>query len=270
MTDPPRWRASLAMLGFLLAALLVKLAPWYGLAFLGPRSVIRELVAGGVGLALTLALTAGARRLLPAYAHRDLVVLPRLTARGARLTLLGLALGAGLLAAVYAAARLTGGIVVQWRGLDPALVAAIVGTMVGTVSLNAAWEELTFRGWPFSVGVKALGPHAMALGLGTVFGLLHLVNPTRSAAGVLSVALAGTLICYAMLASRHIMLPLGLHVGWNLTQSLLTSRRLWQVTVHASVALSGGPWGLEASVAGIVVTAAGALAAFAVYLQGRQ
>jgi membrane protease YdiL (CAAX protease family) len=166
---------------------------------------------------------------------------------------------------VFVIALATGGIEVEWRPIEfSALTGALLAALAATV-LNAAWEEYTFRGWAFSVCARAFGPHTVAIGLGLAFGLAHLFNPKWTVAAIVSVALAGFLLSYAMLASRIIALPIGLHVGWNFTQSVLTSSRYWVTSRDANPWLSGGEWGLEGSAAGIVITGLGAAIALTAF-----
>ena len=73
-----------------------------------------------------------------------------------------------------------------------------------------------------------------------------------------------------MLASANIIAAIGIHVGWNITQSVLTTDRLWIVERGSNPLLSGGAYGLEASLPGLVITlvAAGVAAAMVVMLKG--
>ena len=145
-------------------------------------------------------------------------------------------------------------------------VVGTIGSLLLTTVLNAAWEEYAFRGWAFSACVNRFGPHPVALGIGTIFGLVHLLNPNATWMAVVSVAAAGWLIGYAMLASRNIVAAIGIHVGWNVTQSVLTTDRLWIVERSASPLLSGGAYGLEASLPGLLVTLLAAVVAAWVFL----
>jgi xanthosine utilization system XapX-like protein len=104
----------------------------------------------------------------------------------------------------------------------------------------------------------------VTIGTGLAFGLVHVLNPEWSAASLASVSLAGLLLGWTMVASRNLLVPIGLHVAWNLVQSLLTTRQFWEVTRAEDVWLSGGREGLEASAAGLTITGLGAAVALAV------
>jgi len=254
-------------LGFVVVSVACRLVLWGALSFLGDeKSIVRNAVVGIVLLGLVVALTVIVQRHRPAMQRHDLVLLPSASFSSVRLAFWGLLAGTLLFAIVFSLVLATGGIHVEWR---PVGLLALTGTLLAAFAvtiLNAAWEEYTFRGWAFSACAKALGPHTIAIGLGAAFGLVHLFNPKWTVAAIVSVALAGFLLSYAMLASRNILLPIGLHVGWNFTQSLLTSPRFWETTRHANPWLSGGEWGLEGSAAGIVVTTLGAAIALTAFL----
>lgn len=225
--------------------------------------MVRASISGAIALGLTVGLTFGMQRLLPRLALSDL----RLGIHSTDLpALIGTLFTGGLLfSIVFAVALFTGGIEITWLGLSASQVISIIlGIFVGT-ALNAAWEEYTFRGWPFSICVKAFGPHWVSWGLGSLFGVAHILNPNWTLAAILSVAVAGYLISYTMLASRKIASPIGLHIGWNFVQSVLTTKQLWVMKYHPDSSLSGGKFGLEASTAGIFVTLIAAIIAFILY-----
>lgn len=253
----------LSALGFVLLSVAARLLPWLALAGLEERSLLRAMVTGSVALAAALALTLALVRWRPSLPADNLRLLPG--PRGLGGALAALAAGGALFAAAYGAALALGGIEVRYGGLPPAELLRLLGVVLIATALNAAWEEYTFRGWAFSICVKAFGPHPVAIVLGTLFGLAHLLNPSWTVLAIVSVAIAGWLISYTMLAFGDIAVPIGLHVGWNLTQSALTSSRFWVVRQGSSALLSGGAYGLEASLPGMGVTALAAAVAVVVF-----
>jgi membrane protease YdiL (CAAX protease family) len=267
---PSVWKAFALSFGFLAASLVARLVPWFALSSLGEKSLVRSSLTGLVALSAAVALTLLPRRRLPDYEHPELVVLPRLTGRGTRVLLLAGVVGVLLFAIVFVLARVTGGIQIEPLEMSPLAWVGSMGAVLVITILNAAWEEFTFRGWPFSSCVRAFGPHGVSAALGTVFGLAHLLNPTWTPAAILSTALAGLLICYSMLAFRNLLVPIGLHVGWNCTQSSLTSTRFWKVTWHPNPWLSGGRYGLEACLPGLVVTGLASALSFTTFILGRR
>jgi hypothetical protein len=272
-TRPPAWKVLLLALAFVGVSLACKLVPWFGLGFLDERSIVRSGVAGLVALAATVVMTALALRWKATrpLAAPQLVLLPRFSKAEIGLATKMALGGGGLFAVTFGTALLLGGIRVSWAGMAPVAVAATVGSMLLTTILNAAWEEYAFRGWALSACVNRFGPHPVALGIGTIFGLVHLLNPNVTWMAIVSVAVAGWLIGYVMLASGNIIAAIGIHLGWNVTQSVLTTDRLWIVERSPSPWLSGGAYGLEASVPGLVITvvAAGVAAAVLVAKKSR-
>ncbi|AKT41809.1 CPBP family intramembrane glutamic endopeptidase [Chondromyces crocatus] len=253
-------------LGFVVVSLAVRVGVWMGLSSGAAWRFFREAVTAIVSLGITIALTVWVQRKRPALQHPDLTLRPPIGAASARVVLVGLAAGTLLFATVFALAWLLGEVRSTWHVADPS--AAITTLLVTSVMLflGATWEEYTFRGWAFSACVRRFGPHAVAVGLGTAFGLAHLVNDAPSVPAIVSVTLAGLLLGYAMLASRNILFPIGLHVGWNVTQFALTSSHLWVFHQAGAPTLPSQPPQLEESMAGIVITALGALAALVAFL----
>ena len=100
-----------------------------------------------------------------------------------------------------------------------------------------------------------------------LFALVHLPNPGLNG-GTFALALANLFLASVMLSlcwlrTRSLALPIGLHLGWNGAQTCLgfassgnPSHGLWMPVFHGKAAwLTGGEFGLEASLAGVVVLA---------------
>ncbi|MBI5495754.1 MAG: CPBP family intramembrane metalloprotease [Deltaproteobacteria bacterium] len=264
-----RAAAILAALGFIGLSVLLKVVCWEALAFLGERSVARGTLAGAAALGATMAVTRLLWRRQRPLADDRINLFPAGRA-DLRAGLTATLAGGALFASAFGLVVLTGGLAdftLKLEGTE--LILWLLGVLVATI-LNAAWEEYTFRGWPFLVGVRALGPHAVALAVGTVFGLAHTLNPHWTVWAVLSVSLAGWLLGYTLLASRSLAAVIGLHVGWNLVQSLLTSQSLWSYTKAPEALRSGGAYGVEASAPGILVTACAAAFCVRWFVRGQR
>jgi len=126
---------------------------------------------------------------------------------------------------------------------------------------GAMGEELFFRGFGFQVLLRALGPFATVLPVGILFALLHQDNPNASPLGLINTAAFGIVFGYAYLRSRDLWLPIGLHLGWNISIPLfgvnLSGLRM-KVTGYELVWTvgdfwSGGEYGPEASIVTSVV-----------------
>ena len=177
----------------------------------------------------------------------------------------GIAIGTVLFSAMTGIVALLGGFeVLGLRG------AGQIWTMLAIAIVSGTMEETLFRGIVqrhMEAMVGTWGSLAFTSGL---FGLLHITNPNATWFSSLAIALeAGILLGAAYLLTRRLWLAIGIHAAWNFTQGwifsvpvsggdaplgLLITRRVgpdW---------LTGGDFGLEASVVAMVVaTGAGLL-----------
>lgn len=247
------FRRIATIVALLVTGVLVKLGVFYGLGALGVDTIPSGLLSGAASLAALVGAGLWLDRHWPDFRDQTFDLLPRRAIHFSQF-LRGLALGLLMFGAVWSMALLLGGIHLKAKPLGALHWLGVTGVvLLGTV-INAAWEEVAFRGWTFAAAAKLLPARHVALLIGTLFGLLHLVNPHPSVAAIVSICFAGWLLGFALIATRSIALPLGLHTGWNLLQSLLTSKLFWEVTRHDTWWRSGGKWGLEASLPGIAVT----------------
>jgi membrane protease YdiL (CAAX protease family) len=130
------------------------------------------------------------------------------------------------------------------------------------VSLGAAvTEELIFRGLLLQALEKWLGSWA-ALGItSALFGLVHLTNPNGTLWSSLAITVeAGLLLGAAFLWLRNIWFVAGLHWAWNTLLALLgipvsglSSRGWFSVEAAGPELLTGGGFGLEASIVTVLV-----------------
>jgi hypothetical protein len=129
-------------------------------------------------------------------------------------------------------------------------------------------EELLFRGVLFRVVEAWWGSWVSLVISSLVFGLLHLVNPAATLTGALFISIeAGLLLAAAYMLTRRLWLGIGFHVAWNYTQSGVFSGivsggegapGLVRNTVEGPVLMTGGSFGIEASlVACVLCTATG-------------
>jgi hypothetical protein len=168
--------------------------------------------------------------------------------------IMALSVGAAAVADVY---NITG------RGDTSQLVHELVAAAI----MPAFMEETLFRGILFR-WLEELGGSWVALALtSALFGASHLMNPNASAIAAFGIAVeAGVLLGAAYMLTRSLWLPMGIHAAWNFTQgevfdvpvSGLDEHGLVQATLSGPPLLSGGGFGLEASVfAMVIATAAG-------------
>ncbi|WP_307832133.1 CPBP family intramembrane glutamic endopeptidase [Prauserella cavernicola] len=141
-------------------------------------------------------------------------------------------------------------------------VTAIVASMVAIQLGAAVTEELVFRGLAFQA-LERLWGSWMALAItAALFGLLHLANPSATVWSSFAIAVeAGVLLGAAFLWRRNLWLVVGLHFAWNTCVSLLgipvSGHEVAGVlTTHPTGPdlLTGGEFGIEASIAPIIVS----------------
>jgi len=131
----------------------------------------------------------------------------------------------------------------------------------------AFMEELLFRGILFR-WLEEFGGSWFALALtSALFGIGHIFNPNATALASFAIALeAGVLLGGAYMLTRNLWMAIGLHAAWNFTQGWIFDVPVSGTDQHGMVEarlsgpelLSGGAFGLEASlIAMVLATAAG-------------
>lgn len=165
---------------------------------------------------------------------------------------IGLAIGAGLytgcvlILMVLGIYRIDG--MNSWTFMLPAIPMAVSAGFL---------EELLFRGVLFRLVEAWLGSGVSVVVSSALFGLVHLVNPAATMTGAIFIAVeAGLLLAAAFMVTRRLWLAIGFHVAWNWTQEGVFSGivsgsapapGLLKSTISGPVALTGGNFGLEAS-----------------------
>ncbi len=152
---------------------------------------------------------------------------------------------------------------VDWQW-NPAGVSTFLSTMLLFAGVAAA-EELLFRGFIFQRLMAGLGQLPAQLILAGYFLLTHLNNPgmtgdVKILAGI-NIFLASLMFGLAFIRTQSLAMPLGLHFMANLMQGGILgfgvsgtdqSGLLSPVFSKVPVWLTGGQFGLEASVLGLV------------------
>ena len=176
---------------------------------------------------------------------------------------IGIAAGGLLFAAVAAVAGLFGVFRVTGWG-DPQAFLLAIFTLGLVPAVN---EEILARGVLFRFLEEFGGTWSALVLTSLLFGMAHFFNPGASLLSSLAIALeAGVLLGGAYMLTRNLWLAIGLHGGWNVTQggvfavpvSGFQSKGLLTSELNGNPLLSGGGFGLEASlIAVLLVTAAG-------------
>lgn len=162
--------------------------------------------------------------------------------------------GVAALAGVY---RITG-----WGGWsDFVMIVTQAGIVAGFI------EELLIRGILFRWIEQFGGSWAALVISSVIFGFGHALNDNATLFSSIAISMeAGILLGAAYMLTRSLWLAVGIHAGWNIVQGFV-----WDVPVSGNqveglvtaelsgpILLSGGAFGLEASVIGLVIaTSAG-------------
>jgi hypothetical protein len=188
----------------------------------------------------------------------------RLDRAALRDSLAGAALGAGMVGASVAAMAIVGRVEFHWVGGGPRVLVAMLAVTYMT-AIAAMNEEAIFRGYPFQRLVEGIGPAGGIILLSVLFGAIHLGNPHVSLWGFLNTIEVGVLLAVAYLRTRSLWMPWGLHFGWNLALGLgfglpVSGLNDFAVAVQGTaegpVWLTGGSYGIEASLTGSLVIVA--------------
>lgn len=178
---------------------------------------------------------------------------------------IGLGLGFALFSGVTCVVAALGGFVVQdVRGLGN------LSDMLAIAILTAFYEELIFRGIAMRHLEGMIGSIGALAVTSAFFGLAHLANPESSLFAAMAIAVeAGILLGAAWLLTRRLWLAMGIHAAWNFTQGWLFSIPIsgtgpsdgLLITMRQGPDwLTGGAFGLEASVVALIIASAAGLA----------
>lgn len=177
---------------------------------------------------------------------------------------LGFALGALLMTLVLAVELALGGYEIVQTGwsIVPAdtLLAPLLQAFLFFLAV-ALTEEVIARGYVLQNLSVALGRPGGVIGSSVLFALGHLANPGSGLAPLVGVFVAGLLLATAYLVTLRLWLPIGLHWGWNFFQgavygfpvSGVETTALLRLRPSGHPLLTGGTFGPEASVVGVLV-----------------
>ena len=257
------WRFALGVLVFFLAEYLGGAA---GSFVPGDHPLIVEAVGRSLNLALLLAGFAVLLISVDGVEHHPLACMG-LAVRSApwkRQAACGIVLGFAMIAVCALAIAIGGHLEFTLQLGARNLLRALVGLFVLAVAAMA--EEAAFRGYPFQRLVEGLRPAGATLLAAVFFGALHAGNPNVSRIALVNTALMGAVFAIAYLRTRSLWLPWGIHFGWNSALGMafglpLSGLRLFAIVVHGHATgpewLTGGSYGVEASLVGMLVIVAG-------------
>lgn len=263
-TTPPSsraarfWRHPLARLiaEFFLLAIPLNLA--YGFVI---DKVYRLTLVPGLALALLGAFAAICGYVLYAryVARRDASEIVVQQAPG---IFRGFALGALLMFVSVALVALVGDLKLSAGGM-PTLAG-----LPGVALLAGVYEELIARGIVFRNLENVFGSTIAIALSAALFGWLHLGNPHATTLSAFAIGLEGGVMLAAVyMATRSLWWTIGVHFAWNFTETGVfgiadsgnPGRGLLQAEFSGSEWLTGGVFGIEASVVAVLVCLAAAL-----------
>ena len=220
-----------------------------GIALGLPFLIAGALLAAGLGFVLyRVVMRYLARRAVPElrFSSRELAG--------------GMLLGCGFLVSSVAIVAALGGYSIAWHPVD------LARTLSFAIALNigaAVCEELAFRGFLLQ-GIAQITSPALAVAItALLFGGIHASNPDASLWSSLAIAIeAGVLMGAAFVWRRNLWFVIGMHFAWNTSELLLgipvSGHRepgLFVTTVHGNPWLTGGDFGVEASLVPVIVSA---------------
>ncbi len=222
----------------------------------GPAHLLGAMVVGLVVIGLWKAL----RRWLEGAADAEFTAAGALRELGG-----GLALGFLLFSAMACVVMLLGGMRIEGvRG------AGQIWALLAMAVTSGVFEEALFRGVLFRHVEAMLGSWAALAFTSALFGAAHLGNPGASLFAAFAIAVeAGILLGAAYMLTRRLWLAVGIHAAWNFTQGWVFS-----IPVSGGAAplgllitrregpdwLTGGDFGLEASVVAVLAATLAGLA----------
>jgi uncharacterized protein len=142
--------------------------------------------------------------------------------------------------------------------------AVMLGTVPGFI-MGGFLEEVVFRGIIFRIVEASLGSWIALAVSAAIFGLMHLLNhgATLLDSGAITIE-GGIMLAAAYMLTRRLWLCIGIHIAWNFVQGGVFSgavsggaqQGLLQAKMVGPDWLTGGSFGVEASVVALVVCAA--------------
>lgn len=140
-------------------------------------------------------------------------------------------------------------------------------------------EEILFRGLLFRYVERIAGSWIALVLSGALFGFAHYANPNGGVVPAIAIALeAGIMLGAVYMLTRRLWAAIGVHMAWNFTQgwifglpvSGIDDPGLISAKLTGPEWLTGGAFGLEASVVAMVVaTGAGLVLLWMAHKRGR-
>jgi hypothetical protein len=117
----------------------------------------------------------------------------------------------------------------QWQ-LNPGLSANLIWSGIWWNIKSVLFEELIFRGVLLYILLKKLGYLKAIIISAIAFGIYHwfsfgvIGNPVQMTIVFFTTGIMGLLLAYGYAKTFSLYIPIGIHLGWNLTQILVFSQ----------------------------------------------
>lgn len=175
--------------------------------------------------------------------------------RGWKLFVEGLILGCGLFL-LYPIILLILGVAkieIIWENL-PRVIPIVLASIFAYIAVSLL-EETFFRGCVF-LGLLRKYSFKIAIVISSIiFGALHFFSYSSTTyfwIGLINAGIIGVLLCITVVYTDSLMLAIGYHLSWNLTQSLLLNRYNFIINIQFKESiLTGSAFSPEA---GLLVT----------------
>ena len=119
----------------------------------------------------------------------------------------------------------------QWE-LNPKLTANLMVTGIWWNIKSVLFEELIFRGVLLYILIKKLGQANAIIISAIAFGIYHwfshevIGNPTQMAITFVVTGTMGLVYAYGYAKTFSLYIPIAIHLGWNLTSSVIFSKSI--------------------------------------------
>ncbi len=182
---------------------------------------------------------------------------------------LGLLLGAGLMTLGILIPTLTGDLATgrSQHALQGSAAALSLIPLLLLFITQSSIEEAVFRGYMLPMGMRQIPAVAAVIGTSIIFAAIH---PGAGLVGSVNIFLYGAFACLVAIQQGSLWLICGFHAGWNYFQGNIygvpvsgnpepTSLLTFGPTEGSNALLSGGSFGIEASLVGTVLLVVGIL-----------
>jgi len=183
--------------------------------------------------------------------------------------LIGIAIGAILMSIVFVAEYAAGWVTVAGtmatNAAGVSLLLAISFSFVKVVCVGI-YEEAVCRGYLLRNLADALNLRVSIVVTSAVFAILHLTNDNSSFLSTVGLFINGILFAVAVLSTGRLSTAIGLHMAWNFFEGVVygfpvsgdkEGATLVAIRQAGPVFLTGGNFGPEAGVIGIVASVIG-------------